>query len=316
MSSAPPKHDIFTRKPRSTRRPQSKQQATETLSAPLARILLVPASVLVILTCIAPLLYFVQYSFTPQGQGGIASITQYTLENYRDFLGNPAFRETLVRTLIIAFAATAVGVIIAIPVARWISTMSPKWRTVALIGTVFPMLVGDVIRAIGWASMVGYSGLIKSFLVTLGIVGEDADLQHNEITIVIAMASAIMPILVLILEATFEGINPDVERASQSLGVAPTPTFFKVVLPQAVPGLIASSSLILVMSVNTFSVPLLIGGNQVPMMAPTIYDTITQDNNWELGSAMATTLLIITLVTVATYSWFIRRQFDHWRTAS
>nr|WP_281497177.1 ABC transporter permease [Ornithinimicrobium sp. F0845] len=223
---------------------------------------------------------------------------------------------TLGRTLVIAFAATTLGVVLAIPVARWISTIGPKWRTAALVAVVFPMLVGDVIRAIGWASMVGYSGLIKQALVGLGIVSPDADLQHNEVTIVIAMASAILPILVLILEATFEGINPDVERASQSLGVAPTPTFFKVVLPQAIPGLLAASSLIFVMSVNTFSVPLLIGGSQVPMMAPVVYETIAQGNNWELGSAMAVTLLVLSLSIVGLYTWLIKRQFERWRVIS
>lgn len=274
---------------------------------------MVPASAVVLLMCILPLLYFVQYSFKPQASSDPADGDELTVENYWEFFSNPSYLETLGRSLIIAFAATVLGVLLAIPVARWISKMSPRWRSVALIAVVFPMLVGDVIRAIGWASIVGYSGLLKQALVAIGIVDESADLQHTEVTIVIAMASAVLPILVLILEATFEGINPDVERASQSLGVAPTPTFFKVVLPQALPGMIAASSLIFVMSVNTFSVPLLIGGSQVPMMAPLVYDTITRSNNWQLGSAMAVTLLIISLSIVGLYSWLLRKQFDRWK---
>lgn len=275
--------------------------------------LLIPASAVVIIMCLAPLLYFVQYSFNPQAGAGAASDAGLTWANYREFFVSASLQQTLLRTLIIALLATVLGVIVAIPVARWISTMTPRWRAVALVATVFPMLVGDVIRAIGWASLVGYSGIIKRALVGLGVVGDDADLQHTEVTIVIAMASAVLPILVLILEATFESIDPNVERASQSLGVAPTPTFFRVVLPQAVPGLLAASSLIFVMSVNTFSVPLLIGGSQVPMMAPIVYDTIAQDNNWELGSAMAVTLLIISLSIVGVFSWLVRKQFDKWR---
>ncbi len=295
------------------RRRTAPDQGVATVSAPLARMLLIPASAVVIIMCLAPLLYFVQYSFNPQAGTGAASDAGLTWANYREFFVSASLQQTLLRTLIIALLATVLGVIVAIPVARWISTMTPRWRAVALVATVFPMLVGDVIRAIGWASLVGYSGIIKRALVGLGVVGDDADLQHTEVTIVIAMASAVLPILVLILEATFESIDPNVERASQSLGVAPTPTFFRVVLPQAVPGLLAASSLIFVMSVNTFSVPLLIGGSQVPMMAPIVYDTIAQDNNWELGSAMAVTLLIISLSIVGVFSWLVRKQFDKWR---
>src|SRR5699024_6015492 len=140
-------------------------------------------SAVVILLCLLPLFYFAKYSFTaPTEQGG--EETTYTAANYLSFLTDPYTQEVMVRTLIIAIVATVLTVALAIPVARWMSTMSPRWRTLAIIATVFPMLVGDVIRAIGWASLVGYSGIIKNALVAVGVVSPDADLQHTPVTIV------------------------------------------------------------------------------------------------------------------------------------
>ena len=105
------------------------------------------------------------------------------------------------------------------------------------------------------------------------------------------------------------------ERAALDLGARPLRVFRQIVLPQIVPGIAAGTSLVFVLCINAYATPRLVGGTQVPMLAPVVYDTISSDNNWPFGASMAALMLVVSLAVVLLYGRLLRRQFEGWRVA-
>lgn len=274
--------------------------------------LVLPAAALVVLVFIAPVAYFLRFSLNESTGTGFAD-TAYTLSNYARFFSDPFYYETLLRTVLVAASATAVALVLALPAAYCIARSSGRLKNILIIATVFPFFVGNIVRSIGWAALLGYSGPVKSALVALGLAGPSADLLGTPAAVTLAIASVVLPFMVLTLHASFESVDPATERAALSLGATPLDAFRKVVLPQVVPGIIAGTSLVFVLCMNAYATPFLVGGNKVLMMAPEIYQVITSDNDWPFGASMAAILLALTVVVTVCYGVLLRRQFEGWR---
>lgn len=277
-------------------------------------LLVAPAVLLTVLFFVLPIGYFLRFSLMRPSRQELAE-PAFTFGSFGDFFGNSFYREILIRTVLIALAATVLALALALPVAYWITKSGGWMKGTLIILTVFPLLVGNVVRSIGWVAIFGYSGVINSVLTKANIVDEPIDMLHSEITVTVAIASVVLPIMVLTLYASMESVDPATERAALSLGARPVRAFRQVVLPQIVPGIVAGTSLVFVLCMNAYSTPLLVGGGQVQMLAPQIYSTITADNNWPFGASMAVLLLAVSLTVIICYGWLLRRQFEGWRRA-
>ncbi len=274
-----------------------------------------PAAIVVLVFFVGPVVYFLRFSFETPSATEFA-IPTFTVKNFSDFFTDSYYVHTLIRTLLIAVASTLLTLVLAVPVARLIATCGPKMKSVLIIATVFPLLVGNVVRSIGWVAILGYNGVVNTVLVRAHLIDDPVDLLHSPITVGIAISSVVVPIMVLTLQASMEALDPAVERAALSLGSRRFRAFVTVTLPQIVPGIIAGTSLVFVLCLNAYATPLLVGGSQVPMLAPEIYSSITTNNNWPFGAAMAAILLVLCLVVVVLYGWLVRRWFEGWRRES
>lgn len=278
-------------------------------------LLIGPAVLTTLVFFVLPIGYFLRFSFMKPSLREMAE-ESFTVGSFVRFFESSYYVGTLVRTLVIALVATIVALVLALPVAYWISKSSGWVKGVLIVATVFPLLVGNVVRSIGWVAIFGYSGVVSNVLAKTGLTDGPIDMLHSPVTVTVAIASVVLPIMVLTLYASLEAVDPATERAALSLGATPLRAFRQVVLPQVIPGIIAATSLVFVLCMNSYSTPLLIGGSQVPMLAPEIYAAITNDNNWPFGASMAVLLLIASLIVVIFYGWLLRRQFEGWRRAS
>lgn len=274
-----------------------------------------PAGIIVLVFFVAPILYFLRFSLETPSRTQIA-VPEFTFDNFGEFFASPYYVQTLLRTIIIALCATILTLLLALPVAILITRSKPRLKSVLIIATVFPLLVGNVVRSIGWAALLGYNGAVNSALVKLGIIDTPLSLLHTPITVGIAISSVVIPIMVLTLQASMESIAPATEQAALSLGARPMRVFRQITFPQMMPGVIAGTSLVFVLCINSYATPILVGGSQVPMLAPAIYNAITQSNNWPFGAAMAVILLVVCLTVVILYGWLISRIFEVWRKES
>lgn len=271
-----------------------------------------PALLMVTAFFVAPLLYFLRFSFQIPSRTQF-SAAGFTTANYVDFFTDSFFVETLARTIGIAAVATAMALLLALPVAYTITTTGGTLKLILIVATVFPLLVGNLIRSIGWSALLGYSGVVNTLLTKSGLTSGPLDILQTVPTLTLVLATIVLPIMILTLQASMEGVDPATTRAALSLGARPLQAFRQVMLPQIIPGIVAGTSLVFVLVINAYATPVLIGGSQVSMLAPEVYATITSDNNWPFGAAMAAILLVVTLSTIVLYGWLLRRQFEGWR---
>lgn len=276
------------------------------------RWLMAPALLVIVIGLILPLTYFLRYTLAETGGAG-NPLTGLTFGNITELFTQDYYRETIFRTFEIAFGSTLLTLVLGLAVAKLITdARSKRMKTFLIMATVFPMLVGNVIRAIGWVALLGYSGVVNSMLTSFGLLDAPAELLKTPITVAVAITSVELPIMVMVLHASMELIGNETTKAAQSLGAGPLRTFVGVTLPQIIPGLVTGVSLVFVESVNSYATPLLVGGSQVPMIAPEIYSSITRSNDWPLAAAMATITLLLSISVLVIYARIMGQFHARW----
>jgi len=273
-----------------------------------------PAWLTLFIFFVVPLLYFLRYSFDKHSLSQV-TISSFTSQNFMKFFTDPFYLSIFERTLVIAVVSTIATAILAFPPAYLLSKTRGKLKSVLIILTVFPLLAGDVVRAIGWVALLGYAGPVSKLLVWLHVIAQPHDLARTAWAVTMAIISVVLPINILVYQASLEAVDPATERAALDLGASPYTTLSKVVIPQIGAAIIAGTSLVFVLCINAFGTPLLVGAGRVQMMAPEMYTIITNNNDWPLGAAMAAVLLVTTIVITVLYGWLLRRRLESWRVA-
>ncbi|WP_120009405.1 ABC transporter permease [Teichococcus vastitatis] len=270
--------------------------------------LVLPASLLVLLLLVAPMLLLFRISLNE------FSPTQMMVEatsaaNYLRAVQDPYYRQVLLTTLAVATGSTLLALGLGFPTAYWLARMQGRWKSLATITVLFPLLVGNVVRAAGWLALLGNGGAINATLLGLGLIAAPLPLLYNTGAVVAGIVAVVLPYMVLTLSAVIEGIPRQTEEAAANLGARPMTVFRRVVLPQALPGVAAGSVLVFVLCMNTYASAVLLGGPQFKMMAPAVYDQFVRGNNWPFGAALAFILLGITLVLTVAGSAALGRRY-------
>ncbi len=117
--------------------------------------------------------------------------------------------------------------------------------------------------------------------------------------VIVAIVGFDLPFMVLTLQSVIEGIDPALEEAALGLGAPPLTGFRKVILPLSLPGAVAGSLLCFILAMNAYATPVLLGEPRFQMMAPLIYNQISEQANWPLGGALAFVLMSATLLITA-----------------
>lgn len=187
--------------------------------------------------------------------------------------------------------------------------MESKWKSLVTILTLFPLLVGNVVRSAGWVALLGNDGLINAMLQGVGVTAGPLKLLYTPGAVIVGIVGVVLPYMVLTLSAVIEGIPRQTEEAAANLGARPLTVFRRILLPLAAPGVVAGSVLVFILCMNAYATPVLLGGPQFQMMAPAVYDQFSRVSNWPFGAALAFILLAVTLLLTALGSHFIGRRY-------
>jgi putative spermidine/putrescine transport system permease protein len=270
--------------------------------------LLIPASVITSLIFFMPLLVFLRYSFNRNVPGKFMEAA-LTWENYRHFFTDAYYLGILRRTIATALIATVLTLLLAFPVAYCMSRTKVRVKSLMVILLVFPMMVGGVIRGMGWIGLLSETGLINRIFLGIGLIGTPLKMLYTDTAVIMVIATIEIPMMTITLEAVLESIHPDIEAAAHNLGANSFQTFRKITLPLAMPGILAGTLLVFVQSMNTYTTSRMIGGPRLPMMAPALYGELTDGLNWPFSAAIAMVLLILTLGITYTYSHVLERRY-------
>jgi putative spermidine/putrescine transport system permease protein len=270
--------------------------------------LVTPATVLVVAILLLPLLLLFRYSLN-RFEPGQFMVEALTLENYVNLVTDDFYRNVMKTTLWVATLCTAICVVAGFPAAYVLARVKGRWKSALLMAVVLPLFVGNAVRAVGWMVLLGNSGILNSTLVRIGVLQQPVRIMYTPLAVVIGICAVNLPFMVLTLQSVIEGIDRAVEEAALSLGAGPLRTFAKVTLPLAMPGVIAGGILCFILGMNAYATPVLLGGPQFQMMAPTVYNRIIEQANWPFGAALAFLLMAVTLVLTTLSHLLVQRRY-------
>ena len=266
-----------------------------------------PTLIYAILLLAAPLVTLVAYSFFTDGY--LVVIPDLTTANYAQAWSDPIFRAILLRSVIVSALVTLVTVVLAFPIAYFISFHVPatkKSRWLFLI--TIPFWTSYLIRVFQWKVILNYNGVINSILTGLGITDHPLQMLNSIGAISITLAHAYAPFAILPIFVSLEKIDRSLLEAGLDLGENRLMTFWRVTLPLAMPGVIGAVMIVFIPTIGDYVTPELIGGGKLPMVANVIYQQLLKIDNKPLGSAMAISAMLA-VAAVALVFLFLNRRF-------
>ncbi len=271
-------------------------------------LLAVPATLLVATILGLPLVLLFRYSLNQYDRYDLMR-EALTLDNYAAIFRDAFFRNVLLRTILVAAISTAVALALALPVAYFIARAPARFKSALIILVVFPLLVGNLVRAAGWMAVMGNRGFVNQLLLGLGLIDEPLEILYTPTAVVIGIIAVVLPFMTLTLQSVLEQIDPSLEEAAGNLGARPFTAFRRVVLPLAMPGVIAGTVLVFILCMNAYATPVLLGGPRFHMMAPQVYEQITGQSNWPFGGALAFILMATTLVLTVASTQLMQKSY-------
>jgi putative spermidine/putrescine transport system permease protein len=272
-----------------------------------ASTLIGPATVFVAAGLLLPLLILLRYSFNTMSPRRIM-IETFSLDNYIKFFADPYYTGVLGTTLRVAALCTVVCLAMGLPLAYVLARTQSRFKNVLIMLVVLPLFVGNAVRAAGWMTVFGSRGFLSVSLQQLGVITEPLQIMFTETAVVAGIIAVNLPYMVLTLQSVIEGVNRNVEEAAFSLGAGPVTMFRRVLLPLALPGILAGTILTFILGMNAYATPVLLGGPKFKMMGPLVYGQF-QLNNWPFGASVAFVLMTATLGLTAAANILVQRRF-------
>ena len=273
-----------------------------------AAAMVTPAAIVVTIGIVLPIVILFRYSLNQYTPAKIM-VDAFTLENYVKFFTDPFYLAVLFRTIRVAALCTLVCVVLAFPMAYCLARTRSRFKNLLLMAVILPLFVGNAVRAAGWMVLFGNRGFVNALLTEAGIAREPLQIMYTELAVVIGIIAVNLPFVVLTLQAVLEGIDRPIEEAALGLGAGPWRTFWHVILPLAMPGVIAGTILSFILAMNAYATPVLLGGPTFQMMGPTVYNQFAGLSNWPFGAALAFVLMAATLMLTVTSNWLAHRGY-------
>jgi ABC-type spermidine/putrescine transport system permease subunit I len=159
-----------------------------------------------------------------------------------------------------------------------------------------PSWTSVLVRTYGWLVLLGREGIINGMLRLCGVIQQPLPLLYNGVVVKLAMIEILVPFLVLPVYNSMRSIDVELMHAAGSLGAGRLARFLQVYWPLSLPGVIAGSSIVLVLSLGFFITPMLLGSRQDITVSMLIMQQFTSVLNWGFGATLATALLVMALI--------------------
>ena len=291
-------------------------------------LLMSPTMLLMLAMLIIPIIALVLISFWTQDLYSLD--TTFTLDNYWELiepskkttywwgipfpLVNAVYAILLVKSIIIAFMATAAVVLVAYPMAYFLAFRVTRHKVLWLILITIPFWTSYLLRVFAWKIIMGFNGVVNSALISLGIIDKPLEfLLYSPFAVVITLAHAWAAFAILPIYVSLEKIDRSLLEAATDLGYRPWERFWHVTLPLSAPGTIATSLLVFIPTVGDYVTPSLVGGSGGSMVGNAIQILFGRANDAPLGSALSLAMmLVVTLLVVAFLQLVGYRRMRKW----
>ena len=261
--------------------------------------LIAPALLVLVALLVVPAALLVAQSFWTQT--GLVLDRTPTVRNYVRLLSDEGalYRFLLVKSLLISAVAAGVVLCLAFPAAYFIAFHVTRSRLTWILLVTVPFWISYLLRIFSWKVVLGFGGALNSGLIALGLIERPIEaLLYNQFAVVLALAHSWSAFAVLPIYVSLQKIDPHLLEAALDLGDSSFQRFRRVVLPLAMPGLLAAFLLVFVPTMGDYITPSLVGGTEGTMVGNAIATLYGKQNDAPLGAALSVTTMVSVAVAV------------------
>ena len=259
----------------------------------LAQALLLAACALLAIFLLAPLTMILVKS-TEDKSGAFVG-----LQLFREYVQNPALRESAFNTIWVAATVTAITVPLAFVFAYALTRSCMPWKGAFRLIALVPILSPSMLAAISFIQWFGNQGALKSWLFGNQVYGP--------IGIIISAVYAIFPHALMIVLTSLLLADGRLYEAAESLGTSRLRKFLTITLPGARYGLVSAAMVVFSYTVSDFGIPKVIGGN-FSVLAIDIFKQVIGQQNFNRGAVVSLVLLAPVVLAFLVEWWMQGRQ--------
>lgn len=238
---------------------------------------------------LVPLIMILYYSMSLKGETG------FTFVNFVEFFKSINLK-VLLHSIRVAFETTIICLIIGYPTAYLISKSQLKTRSIMLILIILPMWMNFLLRTYAWMNILAKNGILNNFFRWIGL--EPKTMLYTQGAIVVGMVYNFLPFMILPIYTVLEKMDDSLVEAAKDLGANKVQTFWKVVFPMSLTGVITGITMVFIPAISTFEISALLGGNKINLIGNVIENQFRVIGNWNYGSAISMVLMIIIFFTM------------------
>ncbi len=230
-------------------------------------------------------------------------VRNWTTRNFQTLLDDPVYRTIALRTIGIAAAVTITDALIALPFAYFaVRLASRRMRGALFVAVLVPLWTSYLVRVYAWRLILAKNGVLNWTLDQIGL--GSVNVAYSNWAMWIVFSYIWLPFMILPVWAAIERIPDSFLEASADLGARGSTTVRRVLLPLALPGLVAGSIFTFSLTMGDFITPTLVGGAGSDFIGNVVFRSVGISNNVPFAAAYATVPLIV----MGTYLWFARRM--------
>ena len=159
---------------------------------------------------------------------------------------------------------------------------------------ILPMWMNFLLRTLAWQTLLEKTGVINSVLGFFHL--PTLNMINTPGAIILGMVYNFLPFMVLPIYNVLVKIDQNVINAARDLGANSVQTFFKIIFPLSVPGVISGITMVFVPALTTFVISTILGGSKILLIGNVIEQEFTQTGNWHLGSGLSIVLMIFIII--------------------
>ena len=249
--------------------------------------LVLPALLLILVTMLLPVGWLFYLSI-------LSDNGAFSLEHYRRMWEQPSYGRTFWTTFEVSLLTTGICMLLGYPLAYFLSELPKRAANLCMIAVLLPLWTSLLVRTYAWLVLLQRRGLINGWGIELGLWDEPLALVHNLTGTLIGTVHVMLPFLVLPLYAAMRAIDRNLLRAAANLGASPLRSFWLVLFPLAMPGLVTGALIVFILCLGFYVTPAVLGGGKVIMVSSRIANDIELFFNWGAASALGVVLLVLT----------------------
>jgi len=246
------------------------------------------------LLIVLPLFMIVLYSVTVDDNSLLT--IHFTLDNFRK-ISDGVYLNVFFKSLRIGVITSLICLLLAYPLAYIISLFDEEVQSFLILLVTIPMWINTLLRTYAWISLLSDNGIINSLLNMIGL--DSQTMMYTDFSVIMGLVCDLLPFMVIPIHTSLSKMDYSLVEAASDLGANKFQVFTKVILKLSIPGVINGLTLVFLLSISSFVIPVLLGGHQYVLIGNLIENQFISVGDWNFGSAISIILAVIILFFMA-----------------